>query len=154
MSSTSRAWFVDQYGGPERLQLRTRPDPAPGPGEVLVRTAAIGLNFADLFVRAGAYPRTPKPPFVPGMEISGTVEAVGEGVTDLRPGMRVVAVPIFGGHAEKGVVPASRCFPLPDGVDLAEAAAIPAVFLTAWYALLQARVTARDRVVVTAAAGG
>src|ERR1700730_7281356 len=154
MSSTSRAWFVDQYGGPERLQLRTRPDPAPGPGEVLVRTAAIGLNFADLFVRAGAYPRTPKPPFVPGMEISGTVEAVGHGVANLAPGQRVVAVPLFGGHAEKVVVPASRVFTLPDGVDLVEAAAVPVVFLTAWYARERAQVAAGERVVVTAAAGG
>ena len=103
MSSTSRAWFVDRYGGPEQLQLRTRPDAAPGPGEVLIRTAAIGLNFADLFVRAGAYPRTPRPPFVPGMEISGTVEAVGAGVAEISPGRPVVAVPLFGGHAEKVV---------------------------------------------------
>ena len=161
MASTSRAWFVDRYGGPEQLQLRTRIDPAPGPGEVLVRTAAIGLNFADLFVRAGAYPRTPRPPFVPGMEISGTVEALGEGVevaAALSPGRPVVAVPLFGGHAEKVVVPAARVFPLPDGVDLIDAAAMPVVFLTAWYALERAqvrvRVAAGERVVVTAAAGG
>ena len=97
---TSRAWFVDRCGGPEKLVLRERPDPLPGPGEVLVRTAAIGLNFADLFVRSGDYPRTPKPPFVPGMEVSGTVEGVGPGVSGLAPGRPVVGVPIFGGHAE------------------------------------------------------
>ena len=156
MPSTSRAWFVDRYGGPDQLHLRTRPDPAPGPGEVLVRTAAIGLNFADLFVRAGDYPRTPKPPFVPGMEISGTVEAVGAGVGGLSPGRPVVAVPLFGGHAEKVVVPAARVFPLPDGVDLVDAAAVPVVFLTAWYARerAQVQVAAGERVVVTAAAGG
>jgi NADPH2:quinone reductase len=154
MPSTSRAWFVDRYGGPERLVLRERSDPRPGPGEILVRTVAIGLNFADLFVRSGDYPRAPKPPFVPGMEISGTVEAVGEGVAELAPGRRVVAVPIFGGHAEKVVAPASRVFPLPDGVDLVEAAAVPVVFLTAWYACARAEVAAGDRVVVTAAAGG
>ncbi len=154
MAGTSRAWFVDRYGGPDRLVLRERPDPVPGPGEVLVKTAAIALNFADLFVRAGAYPRTPKPPFVPGMEISGTVEAVGEGVTDLHPGRRVVAVPLFGGHAEKVAVPAPWVFPLPDGVDLVEASAMPVAFLTAWYALARAEVGAGDRVVVTAAAGG
>ena len=154
MSSTSRAWFVDRYGGPERLRLRSRPDPAPGPGEVLVRTAAIGMNFADLFVRAGVYPRTPRPPFVPGMEISGTVEAVGAGVDALSPGRRVVAVPLFGGHAERVVAPAARVFPLPDGVDLVQAAAVPVVFLTAWYARERARVAAGERVVVTAAAGG
>ena len=154
MAGSSRAWFVDRYGGPERLVLRERPDPVPGPGEVLVRTAAIALNFADLFARAGVYPRTPKPPFVPGMEISGTVEAIGEGVTDLEIGRRVVAVPLFGGHAEKVAVPASWVFPLPDGVDLVEASAMPVAFLTAWYALARAEVGAGDRVVVTAAAGG
>ncbi len=154
MPTTSRAWFVDRYGGPERLALRARLDPAPGPGEVLIRTAAIGLNFADLFVRSGDYPRTPKAPFVPGMEISGTVESVGAGVADLAPGRRVVAVPIFGGHAEKVLCPAARVFPLPDRVDLAEAAAVPVVFLTAWYALARAEVTEGTRIVVTAAAGG
>jgi len=154
MPSTSRAWFVDRHGGPERLVLRERSDPVPGPGEVLVRSAAIGLNFADLFVRSGDYPRAPKPPFVPGMEISGTVEAVGGGVTDVAPGMRVVAVPIFGGHAEKVVAKATHVFPLPDGVDLVEAAAVPVAFLTAWYACARAEVAEGDRVVVTAAAGG
>ncbi len=154
MPGSSRAWFVDRYGGPERLVLRERPDPVPGPGEVRVKTAAIGLNFADLFVRAGVYPRTPRPPFVPGMEISGTIEAVAEGVADLRPGQRVVAVPLFGGHAERVVVPAAWVFPIPDGVDLVEAAAMPVVFLTAWYALARAEVGSGDRVVVTAAAGG
>jgi NADPH:quinone reductase-like Zn-dependent oxidoreductase len=154
VTSVSRAWFVDRYGGPERLTLRTRPDPVPGPGEVLVKTSAIGLNFADLFVRAGAYPRTPQPPFVPGMEISGTVEAVGEGVSGMAPGRRVAAVSLFGGHAEKVVVPAVRVFPLPDGVDLLEAAAMPVVFLTAWYAIARGQVQAGERVIVTAAAGG
>ena len=152
-AARSRAWFVDRYGGPERLTLRERPDPRPGPGEVLVRTAAIGLNFADLFVRSGAYPRTPKPPFVPGMEISGTVEAAGKDAP-FSPGQNVVAVPLFGGHAEKVCVPVSRVFPLPDGVGLAEAAAMPVVFLTAWYLCERAAVAAGDRVVVTAAAGG
>jgi NADPH:quinone reductase-like Zn-dependent oxidoreductase len=150
----SGAWFVDRYGGPERLVLRERPDPTPGRGEVLVRTAAIGLNFADLFVRAGVYPRTPTPPFVPGMEISGTVEAAGEDVVDLPAGTPVVGIPLFGGHAEKVVVPATRVFPLPEGVDLVEAAAMPVVFLTAWYAIARGDVRTGERVVVTAAAGG
>jgi len=154
MSRQSRAWFVDHFGGPERLALRARPDPAPGPGEVLVRTAAIGLNFADLFVRAGVYPGTPRPPFVPGMEISGTVEAVGQGVTAVSPGRPVAAVPIFGGHAEKVLVPVARVFPLPDGLDLVEAAAVPVAFLTASYALARSEVASGERVVVTAAAGG
>src|SRR5512143_166367 len=123
----SRAWFVDRYGGPHQLVLRERADPDPGPGEVLVRTAAIGLNFADLFVRAGVYPRTPRPPFVPGMELSGTVEAAGV-EAPFAPGQRVVAVPLFGGHAERVCVPADSVFPLPEDVDLVEAAAMPVVF--------------------------
>jgi synaptic vesicle membrane protein VAT-1 len=150
----SRAWVVNRYGGPERLQLRTRPDPAPGAGQVLIETAAIGLNFADLFVRAGVYPGTPKPPFVPGMEISGMVRAVGEGVEEITPGRRVMAVPVFGGHADKVIAPANRVFPIPDDVDLVQAAAVPVAFLTAWYAVERAEVAPGDRVVVTAAAGG
>jgi NADPH2:quinone reductase len=150
----SRAWFVDRYGGPDRLILRERPDPVPGPGEVLVRAAAIGLNFADLFVRAGVYPRTPEPPFVPGMEISGTVEAVGQGVSGLEVGRRVVAVPLFGGHAERVAVAAERVFALPERADLVEAAAMPVAFLTASYALARGEVEPGQRVVVTAAAGG
>ncbi len=154
MASQSRAWFVDRFGGPDRLVLRTRPDPSPGRGEVLVRTAAIGLNFADLFVRAGAYPRTPKPPLVPGMEISGVIEETGEGVEGLSTGQAVVGVPLFGGHAERVVVPASRVFPVPDGTDMAEAAAFAVVFLTGWYLCSRAQVAAGERVVVTAGAGG
>jgi NADPH2:quinone reductase len=154
LGTSSRAWFVDRYGGPERLVLRERPDRLPGPGEVLIRTAAIGLNFADLFVRSGAYPRTPPAPFVPGLEVSGVVEAAGAGDSGLAPGDRVVAVPIFGGHAERVVVAARRVFRVPDGVDLVEAAAVPVVFLTAWYACRRSWVGPGDRVVVTAAAGG
>lgn len=150
----SRAWFVDRYGGPERLVLRERDEPEPGPREVAIRTAAVGLNFADLFVRAGVYPRTPPTPFVPGMEISGVVEGAGAEVRDLPAGTRVVAVPIFGGHAERVICPAARVFPVPDGADLVEAAAVPVVFLTAHHAIREAQVRAGDRVVVTAAAGG
>ena len=150
----SRAWFVERFGGPESLRLREREDAAPGAGEVAIRTAAIGINFADLFVRAGVYPNTPRPPFVPGMEISGVVEAVGSGVSDLVPGRRVAAVPIFGGYAERAVCRASNVFPLPDGTDLVEAAAMPVAFLTARYAIDEARVRAGETVVVTAAAGG
>ncbi len=150
----SRAWFVERYGGPERLVLRDRPDPVPGPGEVCVRTAAIALNFADLFVRAGSYPGTPGPPLIPGMEISGIVESVGAEVKEISPGQRVVAIPIFGGHAEKVLVPAGRVFVVPDGADLAEAAALPVAFLTAWYALARGEVGKGERVIVPAAAGG
>lgn len=154
--TTSRAWVVKRYGGPERLKLESRPDPIPGPGEVRVAVRAIGLNFADLFVRAGVYPRTPKPPFVPGMEVSGVVDALGPETLDtlLVPGQRVVAVPIFGGHAERVVCAAANVFPLPAQVDLVEAAAVPVAFLTAHHIVSEARVERGERVVVTAAAGG
>lgn len=154
--AVSRAWFVDAYGGPERLSLRSRPDPEPGRGEARVAVRAIGLNFADLFVRAGVYPRTPSPPFIPGMEVSGTVDALGPGTEDcgLRAGQSVVAIPIFGGHAEKAVCPVSSVFPIPAGADFVEAAAIPVAFLTAHHIASEARIEPGERVVVTAAAGG
>src|SRR5512143_243816 len=150
----SRAWSVERFGGPEHLRLADRPDPLPGAGQVAIRTAAIGINFADLFARAGVYPNTPRPPFVAGMELSGIVESVGPGVSDLAPGRRVVAVPVFGGYAERVVCPASQVFALPDGADLVEAAAMPVAFLTARYAIDEARVRPGETVVVTAAAGG
>ncbi|HKB71665.1 MAG TPA: zinc-binding dehydrogenase [Thermoanaerobaculia bacterium] len=150
----SRAWIVEKFGGPERLTLSGRDDPSPGRGEVRLRTAAIGLNFADLFVRAGAYPNTPPAPMVPGMEISGVIDAVGAGVDGFEIGQRAVAVPIFGGHAESVVCPAERVFPIPDGADLVEAAALPVAFLTADYALSAGDGRAGERLVVTAAAGG
>ena len=150
----SRAWFVERFGGPEHLRLADRPDPLPDAGQVAIRTTAIGINFADLFARAGVYPNTPRPPFVAGMELSGIVESVGPGVTDLAPGRLVVAVPVFGGYAERVVCPASQVFALPDGADLVEAAAMPVAFLTARYAIDEARVRPGETVIVTAAAGG
>jgi NADPH:quinone reductase len=150
----SRAWFVDRFGGPECLRLRAREDAPRGPGEIAIRTAAIGVNFADLFARAGVYSKAPRPPFVPGMELSGIVESVGPGVGGFVPGGRVVAVPIFGSYAERVVCRASSAFALPDDVDLVEAAAMPVAFLTAGYAIDEARVRPGETVVVTAAAGG
>ena len=155
MPGSSRAWFVARYGGPERLVLRERPDLVPGPGEVLVKTAAIALNFADLFVRGGRVSEDAEAAVGAGNgDLGHDRERSARASPDLRPGQRVVAVPLFGGHAEKVAVPAAWVFPLPDGVDLVEAAAMPVVFLTAWYALARAEVGSGDRVVVTAAAGG
>jgi NADPH2:quinone reductase len=121
---------------------------------LLIRVRAIGLNFADLFVREGVYPNTPKTPFVPGLEISGVVESAGSSASRFALGQRVIAVPIFGGHAEKVVCPAVRASPVPEHVNLAEAAAVPVAFLTASYAIARAQIQPGDRVLVTAAAGG
>src|SRR5271166_6453699 len=75
-----RALTISRYGGPEVLEIRTGPDPVPGPGQVLIRVARAGLNFADVSARVGLYPDAPKPPVVVGYEVSGTVEALGAGV--------------------------------------------------------------------------
>jgi len=150
-----RAWVAARYGPPEALRLTQLPDPAPGPGEVLVRVRAIGLNFADCAARMGVYPNVPRPPLVVGMEVSGEVAALGAGVTGPPPGTRVAAVPIFGGHAEAVRVQATHLRPLPEGVDLAQGAALPVTGLTADHALFTVgRVRAGERVAITAAAGG
>ncbi|MGV8039759.1 MAG: zinc-binding alcohol dehydrogenase family protein [Thermoanaerobaculaceae bacterium] len=150
-----RGWQAPRYGGPEVLRLCDLPDPHPGPGEVVVQVRAIGLNFADCMARQGVYPKVPQPPFVPGMEVVGEVLAVGDGVADPRPGARVVAVPIFGGHAEKVRVPARYTFQLPPGVDWRTGAALAVTGLTANHALFTlGRIRVSERVAITAAAGG
>jgi len=150
-----RAWVAPRYGAPRVLELRELPDPTPGPGEVLVRVRAIGLNFADCAARLGVYPRVPKPPFVPGMEVSGEVAALGEGVEGPPVGTSVAAVPIFGGHAELVAVKARSLRPLPGPLDFMTAAAVAVTSLTADHALFAVgRLRARERVAITAAAGG
>lgn len=150
-----RAWLATAYGSPEVLSLRQLPAPLPGAGEVLVAVRAIGLNFADCAARLGAYPNVPRPPFVPGMEVSGEVAALGEGVAAPAVGTPVAAVPIFGGHAELVRVAATHVRPLPAGMGFVEGAAMGVTGLTADHALhTVGRVRPGERVVITAAAGG
>lgn len=150
-----RAWVAHRYGPPEVLRLEELPDPQPGPGQALVRVRAIGLNFADCMARAGVYPNTPKPPFVPGMEVAGEVAALGEGVTEPAVGTAVAAVPIFGGHAEYVVVKASHLRPLPSGLSFVEGASLVVTGLTADHALFTVgRLRPGERVAILAAAGG
>lgn len=150
-----RRYLVHRYGGPEALRLEHADEPEPGPGHVRVAARAIGINFADLIQRVGHYPRQPPMPFIPGMEAAGVIDAVGEGVPAELLGRRVMAVPIYGSHAEKFCLPAEYAMELPDWADFAEAAAFPVMYLTAWYALQElGRARAGERVVVTAAAGG
>jgi NADPH:quinone reductase len=150
-----RAWVAPRYGPPAVLRLEERLDPAPGPGQALVRVRAIGLNFADCAARLGVYPRVPKPPFVPGMEVSGEVAALGQGVAGPPVGTRVGAVPLFGGHAELVVADARFLRPLPPTVDFVNGAAISVTALTADHALFTVgRLRAGERVAITAAAGG
>ncbi|MFF1654944.1 zinc-binding alcohol dehydrogenase family protein [Streptomyces sp. NPDC058255] len=153
-----RAVRIDEFGGPEVLVPVEVPDPVAAPGQVLVKVAAAGVNRADALIRAGVYHRAGRPPLIPGVEAAGVVAAVGEGVSDLSVGQRVMAldgVNAPGFYAELAAVPAGQVAPLPDGVDLTEAAALPVAWLSAWYCLRHlARVTTDDTVVVKAAASG
>lgn len=127
-----RAITQTSPGGPETLVLGGLPDPQPGPGEVLVQVAATAVNRADLLQRQGFYPPPPGASDVIGLECSGTVAALGEGVTGWAVGDRVCALLAGGGYAEQVVVPAGQVMPVPDGVDLVTAAALPEVACTVW----------------------
>lgn len=141
-------------GGPEVMEWVDLPDGRPGAGEVLVRHSAIGVNFLDIYYRSGLYP-WPEATMIPGAEAAGLVEAVGEGVTDLRLGDRVAYVLPFGAYRETRVVPAARLVPLPDGVRDSAIASALLKGLTAQY-LVTASYAVRpgDTVLVHAAAGG
>jgi putative PIG3 family NAD(P)H quinone oxidoreductase len=127
-----RAITITEPGGPDVLRLREVPDPEPGPGEVVVRVAATAVNRADLMQRQGHYPPPPGASPYPGLECSGTVLEVGEGVTGWSAGDEVCALLSGGGYAERVAVPAEQLLPRPDGVDLVDAAALPEVTCTVW----------------------
>ncbi|NEC63624.1 zinc-binding dehydrogenase [Streptomyces sp. SID9727] len=145
---------VEKYGGPEVLTVTERPVPEPGPGQVTIDAVYAGVNFADLKARSEGY-RVPSLPFVPGLEISGRVRAVGAGVEGLSPGQEVAAFLAGGGYAEVVTAPAATVFPLPDGIGLRTAATLPTVLPTA-HALLHeiGRLRAGETVLVQGAAGG
>ena len=142
--------------GLDGLALAERPDPgAPGAGEVRIRIAAAGLNYADLLVTQGKYQVKHAPPFVPGFELAGTIEAVGPQVTQVKTGDRVIAIPEAGGFAETAVVAADRVYPAPGGLDAAEAAGFPIAYGTSYLALVeQAKLQAGETLLVHGAAGG
>ena len=114
--------FIEQTGGPEVIQWHTIDLPGPGPGEVLVRHEAVGLNYIDTYFRTGLYPAAM--PSGLGMEAAGVVEAVGEGVTHLQPGQRAVTFGAIGTYATARIAPALQYLPLPDGIDSQTAAAV------------------------------
>ena len=150
-----RQIVITRRGGPETLEVNQTVAPAPAAGQVRVRTALAGVNFADVMIRLGLYPDGPKLPAVPGYELSGVIDAVGEGVPASRVGEPVVALCNFGAYAEQVCVPAAQAFALPDGVTLEAAAALPVNYLTAHIMLaVLAPVQAGDRVLVHSAAGG
>ena len=132
MSETMRAVEITEPGGPEVLQLVTRPVPQPKHGQVVLKVAYAGVNRPDALQRAGMYAPPPTASDLPGLEASGTVVAVGEGVSGLAEGDQVCALLPGGGYAEFVATPAAHCLPLPKGMGLKEAACLPETFFTVW----------------------
>lgn len=151
--STMQAWHVtDMTLPPRRVTLA---DPTPGPGEALVRVIAAGLNFADTLMLQGRYQVRHPLPFIPGMELSGVVEALGPGAEGPAPGTRVLAIPGAGALAERICLPADRLVPLPDAVSHEEAAGFGIAYGTSHLALAHvARLQPGETLFVTGAAGG
>jgi putative PIG3 family NAD(P)H quinone oxidoreductase len=127
-----RAVTIREPGGPDVLTVTEQPDPTAGPGEVVLDVAATAVNRADTLQRQGHYPPPPGASEVPGLECSGTIRAVGEGVTGWSVGDRVCALLAGGGYAEQVAVPAGQLMPVPDGIDLITAGALPEVACTVW----------------------
>ena len=123
---------ITEPGGPEVLRPVERPDPEPGSGEVLIRVAAAGVNRPDVLQRRGAYPPPPGASDIPGLEVSGTIAAVGPGVDGWRVGDAVCALVSGGGYATMCVAPAPQCLRVPAPIDLAAAAGIPETYFTVW----------------------
>ena len=144
---------IHEFGGPEVLRLETLPEPAPGPGEALVRLTAAGVNFVDIYFRTGSYKG--KLPLTLGQEGAGVVEAVGAGVTEVRPGDRVVYSNAQGSYATHQVVAAWKLVVIPDNIDPQIAAAVHLQGLTAHYlATSTFPLKASDTALIHAAAGG
>jgi putative PIG3 family NAD(P)H quinone oxidoreductase len=151
-----RAVIIKQPGGPEVLEVRDVDSPVPVRGEARVRVRATAVNRADLLQRLGHYPAPPgSPADIPGLEIAGEVDALGEGVVDLVQGDRVFGLVGEGGYAQQVVVPARTLARMPSALSFTDAAAVPEAFVTAWDAMVdQARLSAGERVLVHAAGSG
>jgi NADPH2:quinone reductase len=123
---------ITEPGGPEKLAPTRRPVPQPAAGEVLIQVAAAGVNRPDCLQRQGSYPPPPGASDLPGLEVAGTVVALGAGVMDWNIGDEVCALLTGGGYAEYCVAPAPQCLPIPAGLTLQQAAALPETFFTVW----------------------
>ncbi len=151
---TMNAVIVETLGGPEVLRMQQKPVPQPRAGQVLIKVQSVGLNFADILAVRGEYLTRTRVPYTPGMEFSGTILALGEGVTHLREGQLVAALGGSGAFAEYAVAPAMACLPVPENLNAREAAALPVSFYTAYFSLKTlGRVKAGEIVLIEAAAG-
>lgn len=150
-----RQVWMRRRGEASVLEVREVPVPAPAGGQVRLKVAYAGVNFADVMMRRGLYPGAPKLPAVAGYEVSGKIDAVGDGVDPALMGRPAVAMCNFGGYSEKICVPAVLAWPLPAGADLRAAAALPVNYLTAWQMVrVMAPVAAGGSVLIQSAAGG
>ena len=144
---------IQQTGGPERLQWNAIEVGAPGPGQIKLQQTVVGLNYIDVYQRTGLYPLPL--PFVPGMEATGTIDSIGAGVTDLKPGDRVAYAMEMGAYAETRLIPADRLVKLPDAIDDQTAAAMMVQGMTARYLIRDIyKVGEKDTILIHAAAGG
>ncbi|BAE51483.1 NAD(P)H-quinone oxidoreductase [Paramagnetospirillum magneticum] len=146
---------ISTPGAPEVLKPVTRPLPSPKAGEVLIKVAAAGINRPDVLQRAGAYPAPPGASDLPGLEVAGTIAALGEGAASPALGSRVCALAPGGGYAEYCTVDARHCLPIPAGYDMIRAAALPETFFTVWHNVVErGQLKAGERFLVHGGAGG
>ena len=150
-----RAAVIPRHGAPDVFRIEERPVPEPGPGEVLIRVRAAGVNFADVLGRMGLYPDAPKLPYVPGYEVAGIVERAGVEAAGVAVGARVIAITAFNGYSEYITAPAWRVFPTPSSLSDIEAAGVAVTYLTAAIALHRmANVGPGETVLIHNAGGG
>lgn len=149
---------IPKAGSYDQLQIKEFDVPVPGPGQVLIETRAAGVNYADVVVRMGLYKSAKEFvgwPITPGFEVAGVVTALGEGVSDFQVGDEVVGLTLFGGYSSHIVTESRYVYHKPRGLSFSEAAAMPAVFMTAWFALFElAHPRPGSKVLVHSAAGG
>ena len=146
---------ISEPGGPEKLVPATRPVPEPAAGEVLVEVAAAGVNFPDVMQRRGHYPPPPGASDIPGLEIAGTVAALGNGVSKLAVGDKICALVAGGGYAAYCVAPVPQCLAIPLGFEMVTAAAIPETFFTVWTNLFdRGRLKSGETVLIHGGSGG
>jgi len=150
-----RAVLCKELGPPEKLVVEDVPSPTAGKGQIVVSVKASGVNFPDTLIIQGKYQFKPELPFSPGGEVAGVVKTVGEGVTSLKPGDRVIASSGWGGFAEELVVDADRTIPMPDGMDFVPASAFVLTYGTSYHALKdRAQLQAGETMLVLGASGG
>ncbi len=150
-----RAVLCKEYGPPEKLVVEERPSPKAGKGQVVVSVKAAGVNFPDVLIIQNKYQFKPPLPFSPGGEVAGVVKEVGEGVTNVKPGDRVIGSTGWGGYAEEVVVEAGKAIPIPDDMDFETASAFVMTYGTSHHALKdRAQIKPGETLLVLGAAGG